>query len=120
MTSTMTTKDIANRLVELCRTGQNVTAVDELYADHIVSLEVADPMKEIHGIEGVRGKNTWWLENHEVHGHSVDGPFVNDDEFAVRFSFDITPKATGTRVTMDEVAVYVVEDGKIVQEKFYY
>jgi ketosteroid isomerase-like protein len=33
---------------------------------------------------------------------------------------DITPKATGERIMMDEVGVYTVEDGKIVEERFYY
>jgi hypothetical protein len=120
MSDTMTTKDIAERLVELCRAGENGRAIDELYADHIISLEVAEPMKEVHGIEGVRGKNAWWIENHDVHGRTVEGPFVNGDEFAVRYTFEITPKASGTPISMDEVAVYVVSDGKIVQEKFYY
>ena len=116
----MTSRDIANRLVSLCREGNNQIAVDELYANDIVSMEVDEPMKEVRGIEGVRGKNTWWLENHEVHGHTVEGPFVNGDEFAVRFHYDITPKATGKRTNMDEVALYHVEGGKIVREKFLY
>lgn len=120
MSDAMTTKEIANRLVELCRAGENTTAINELYADHIISFEVAEPMKEVHGIEGVLGKNAWWTENHDVHGRTVEGPFVNGDEFAVRYTFEITPKASGTPITMDEVAVYVVEDGKIVQERFYY
>ena len=33
---------------------------------------------------------------------------------------DVTPKASGERMQMDEVAVYTVKDGKIVQEEFLY
>ncbi|WP_348629610.1 SnoaL-like domain-containing protein [Mesorhizobium sp. WSM1497] len=33
---------------------------------------------------------------------------------------DITPKATGERVTMDEVGLYTVKNGKITEERFYY
>lgn len=33
---------------------------------------------------------------------------------------DVTSKSTGERVKMDEVGVYTVEDGKIVEEHFYY
>ena len=33
---------------------------------------------------------------------------------------DVTPKMTGQRVSMVEVGVYTVEDGKIVREEFYY
>jgi ketosteroid isomerase-like protein len=32
----------------------------------------------------------------------------------------VTPKATGKRMQMDEVAVYTVRDGKIVEERFFY
>ncbi len=116
----MTTREIADRLVSLCREGKNHVAVNELYADHIVSLEAQEPMKETNGIDGVRGKNTWWAENHEVHGGSVEGPFVNGDQFVVRFNFDVTPKATGERTKLDEVGLYEVKDGKIVQETFLY
>ena len=73
-----------------------------------------------HGKEALRQKGEWWQANHEVHGGSVEGPYVNGDQFAVRFKFDITPKATGERVTMDEVGVYTVKDGKITEERFYY
>ncbi|WP_352865345.1 nuclear transport factor 2 family protein [Mesorhizobium sp. M0715] len=55
-----------------------------------------------------------------MHGGSVEGPYVNGDQFAVRFKFDITPKATGERVTMDEVGLYTVKNGKITEERFYY
>ena len=45
---------------------------------------------------------------------------VSGDQFALRFKFDITPKATGERATMDEVGLYTVKDGKITEERFYY
>jgi ketosteroid isomerase-like protein len=32
----------------------------------------------------------------------------------------LTPKATGERVTMEEVALYTVKDGKITEERFFY
>lgn len=42
------------------------------------------------------------------------------DQFAVRITMDITPKATGERMTLDEICLYTVRDGKIVEERFYY
>ncbi|CDX15581.1 conserved hypothetical protein [Mesorhizobium sp. ORS 3324] len=38
----------------------------------------------------------------------------------MRFTFDVTPKSTGQRATMDEVGLYTVKDGKISEERFYY
>ena len=79
----MSTADVANGLVGLCRQGQFMEAI-------------------------------------ETYGLQVDGPFVGDLQFAVRFHMDVTPKMTGQRVSMVEVGVYTVEDGKIVREEFYY
>jgi len=50
----------------------------------------------------------------------VFGPYPNDDRFAVRFLYDITNKPSGKRLTMDEVALFSVKDGKIVREEFFY
>jgi ketosteroid isomerase-like protein len=116
----MDNKDIANRLVALCREGRNLEAIETLYAEDVVSLEVMDPMREVRGREGVLGKARWWQGAHEVHGASVDGPWPNGDQFIVRFHFDITQKETGNRVQMDEVGLYTVRDGKIAEEKFFY
>jgi SnoaL-like domain len=33
---------------------------------------------------------------------------------------DITAKATGERMAMDEVGIYTVKNGKIVEERFCY
>ena len=35
----MTTQEIANRLVDLCRTGQNDVAYKELFAENAVAVE---------------------------------------------------------------------------------
>jgi hypothetical protein len=45
---------------------------------------------------------------------------VNGDDFTVRFKMDITVKETGQRITMDEVALYRLKDGKIAEERFFY
>ncbi len=97
--------------------------IDQYYSDNIVSVEpVGDQAMpaEMSGIDAVRGKNQWWVENHEVHGVTLDGPFVGDGQFAVRFTMDVTPKMTGQRTTMIEMALYTVVDDKITKEEFYY
>ena len=38
----------------------------------------------------------------------------------VAFTFEVTPKATGKRITLEKVAVYTVEDDKITREQFFY
>ena len=68
----------------------------------------------------MRQKGEWWAANHEVHGGSAEGPFVHGDQFAIYLTMDITPKETGERMTMKEVCLYTVKDGKIVEERFFY
>ena len=75
------------------------------------------------GLDAIRGKNRWWIENHELHGGDAKGPLVNGDRFAVLFRHDITPKIgpeKGKRSTMEEIGVYTVRDGKVVHEAFFY
>ena len=46
----MNTQEVANRLVQLCREGKNVEAINELYHDHIVSHEPkGTPMEKTEG-----------------------------------------------------------------------
>jgi ketosteroid isomerase-like protein len=119
----MTTKEVADKLVGLCRNGEFPAAIKELYSPDIVSVEAApmpDGSREMKGLDAVLGKTEWWLANHEVHGGQTDGPLVSGTHFCVRFHFDVTPKATGKRTAIDELAVYHVVDGKIVREEFFY
>lgn len=119
----MALADVANGLVNLCRQGKFMDAINQYYSADIVSVEpVGNPQMpaEMQGIDSIRGKNQWFTENNEVHGLQVDGPFVGDDQFAVRFNMEVTPKASGQRTKMTEVAVYTVKDDKVVKEEFYY
>ncbi|QKC84969.1 SnoaL-like domain-containing protein [Mesorhizobium sp. NZP2077] len=117
----MTIADIAKDFTELLKQGDHAGAGEKYNADDIVSYEaMGGPMAVARGKEALKQKGQWWQENHEVHGGSVEGPYVNGDQFAVRFKFDVTPKATGERVTMDEVGLYTVKNGKITEERFYY
>jgi ketosteroid isomerase-like protein len=119
----MSTAEVANNLVELCRQGKNLEAVDKLYADGIVSVESASSPgmpAEMKGLEAIRQKNQWWLDNHQVNDAKVNGPYIGDNQFAVEFHYDVTQKASGARFHMQEMALYTVENGKIVREHFYY
>ncbi len=119
----MTLKDIADQLVDGCKTGKEAENLDALYHPDAVSVEAADfsgAGRETAGLDGIRGKHAWWDANFEVHGGDVQGPFLHgEDRFAVIFEIDATEKATGERMPMKEVAIYHVADGKIVREEFF-
>jgi ketosteroid isomerase-like protein len=117
----MDTRHIAEDLVALCKAGQFDEAGEKYWAEDVVNIEaMPGDMAEVRGKDAVRGKGEWWSANHEVHSSEVEGPYVNGDQFVVRFKMDLTQKATGSRMSMDEVGVYTVRDGKIVEERFFY
>ena len=122
----MTTQEIANQLVALCRAGKNIEVVEALLHSDVVSVEARGDETmpaEMRGRDAIRGKNEWWVNNHKIHSAGVKGPYPNGDRFAVIFDFVVTPVTgpmAGKKMRMEEVALYTVEDGKITREEFFY
>ncbi len=117
----MNTEEVATKLVEFCRNGEWMKAIDELYGKDIVSVEpraMENMPAEMRGIDQVRGKTEWWEKNMEVHNAKVSGPFVARDNFVVQFDVDVTDKASKKRMQMSEVGIYTVKDGKVSREEF--
>ena len=117
----MSVQTVATQFVDLCRQGKNFDVMRTMYAPDIVSVE--GDGSETKGQQPVIKKSEDWGADKEFHGETVAGPFyngANPDQFAVYFTFDITPKATGKRTTIDEVGVYTVKGDKITREQFFY
>jgi ketosteroid isomerase-like protein len=90
-----------------------------MWSDDIVSMEPGDgPMSTVKGRKQLLEKHAWWEANAQMHGFTMEGPFVVGDQFAVRYAMDVT--MLGERSQSDETAVYTVENGKITEEKFFY
>lgn len=118
----MTTQEIAARLVELCRQDQYEQAQRELYATHAKSIEPAHApgLQTVEGLDNIFKKGEEFQQMVEaVHGGYVSDPIVAGNYFSVGMGMDITMKGMG-RINMDEVAVYHVQDGKIVSEQFFF
>lgn len=123
MTSTL---DVGKKLVELCRQGKALEAMNTLYSDDVVSIEAqgneAMPAR-MQGLVAIKGKGEWWEKNHEVHRAEAQGPWPHNDRFIVHFSYDATPKIglmAGKMMSIEEAALYTVKDSKIAQEEFFY
>jgi SnoaL-like protein len=117
----MNTEEVAKKLVDYCRKGEWMKAIDDLYSKEIVSVEAREMENmpaEMRGIDQVRGKTEWWEKNMEVHSAKVGGPFVARDTFVVQFDIDVTDKASKKRMQMSEVGIYKVKDGKVAREEF--
>ncbi len=117
----MTTAEVANKLVSLCREGKHMEAIQSLYRDDIVSREMPGSPNELtSGIKAVFAKNENWFDNlAEWHGGEISDPVVAGNHFSAMMTLDASFK-DGSRVQMEEIAVYGVEDGKIISEQFFY
>ena len=117
----MNTEEVAKKVVELTRKQAWKEAIESLYSKDIVSVEaraMEGGSPESRGIEAVRGKTDWWVNNMDVHSAKVSGPFVAHDRFVVQYDIDATDKNSKKRMQMSEVGVYTVKDVKIVREEF--
>ena len=117
----MSTKEIAGRLVEICRQGDFEKAQKELFAKDAVSIEphsTSDFQKETKGLDAILEKGKKWADMVEAyHEMKVSGPLLADNSFAITISMGVTMKGRGRR-DMTELCVYQVMDGKIVSESF--
>ncbi|WP_144186105.1 nuclear transport factor 2 family protein [Elioraea rosea] len=117
----MTTREIAEAFAELCKAGRHEDAGERYWSDDIVSIEAAEgDMARVEGRAAVLAKSAWWYANHDIHSVETTGPYVNGDQFALRFAVDVTRKADGERIRMNEIGLYTVRGGKVVEERFFY
>jgi ketosteroid isomerase-like protein len=113
----MSVADIAKAFLAHVAAGQDDKA-QTFWSEDIVSLEGGDgPMAVCRGRSELLKKHEWWGANTKVHAFTVEGPFIHDDRFAAIFEIDA--EMQGERRTLREVAVYLVKDGKIVEERFF-
>jgi ketosteroid isomerase-like protein len=116
----MSTQKVAQEFSDALKAGDYQKA-EGYWADDVISIEARDGEgKEARGREAVHAKGEWWTANHEVHSFAATGPFINGDQFALFFAIEVTQKASGERIKMDEVALYTVRGDKISEERFFY
>lgn len=118
----MTTLEVANRLVELCNQGQWQQAQSELYSKDCVSIEAPAGKEEqiVKGMDAITEKGKEWASSvEEMHEMYIKDLIVTANHFTFRQGIDATYKGAG-RLKMEEISLYTVQDGKIIQEQFFY
>lgn len=117
----MNLKEKAIKLQEMIVSGQGMEALDQLYHDDIQVYEM--PTGEHRsGKDAQRKAMKDWADGiQEFHGSGY-GAVTSDEEnnrTCAELWMDVTFK-DGNRVKLEEVAVHKWQDGKIIEEKFYY
>ncbi len=114
----MDTRETAQAFAAMLREGKD--AGEAFWHEDVSSIEAMGGSPAVHGKEAVTAKGAAWSAAHEEHSLVVEGPYVNDDQFALHMEIDFTDRATGQRIQMKEVGLYTVQDGKVVEERFFY
>ncbi len=118
----MTTKQVADKLVQMCRDGKVEEAKLELFTEDTVSLEPVEGLlpKETKGLKAIQKKAELFVSMvEEFYGSTITEPFVAGDYFSVGWVSDLQMKGQ-QRQTNSEICLYKVKDGKIVSEQFFY
>ena len=118
----MNTLEVAKKWQEMCQQGKNIECIEELYADNVTSREMPGvPYGEIiSGKKEVLEKSKQWLNDViEFHNSEISDPVIANNHFTSKMFFDVTFKSRG-RQQMEEVCVFEVQDGKIINEQFFY
>jgi hypothetical protein len=115
----MSLETVSKRFVELCSQGKNFDVMKSLYAPNIVSVE-ADG-KQTAGKDPVIKKSEVWQANNTLSSEKIRGPFPSGkNQFAVHFMFDVMRKGSDKPITLEEIALYTVENDQITREQFFY
>jgi hypothetical protein len=118
----MTTKEIADQLVDMCRKGKVEEAKEQLFAEDIISIEPVEGLlpKETKGMDAIRKKAELFISMVEnFYGDIISEPMVAGDYFSVTWQSDIQMKGE-TRKINTELCVYKTKDCKITLEQFFY
>jgi len=117
----MTTQQVADRFYELSLQNAWDIIVTELYSNDAKSIEPSGGIfTDAQGLDAIRAKSKQFGEMIvEMHGGYCSAPLVAGKFFTCVMGMDVTMKGQ-PRMTLDEVAVYEVKDGKIVLEQFFF
>lgn len=124
-----TTKDIiteiANDVFAHCKIdSQDIVEHDsQIWSKHFAEgwTSIEGDGRVYTGRDEVVAKYKEWQAGVLVHGCEVAGPFIGRDSFSLVFDLDMESKdGTWPRTKMQEVAIYTVENGKVVKEEFCY
>jgi 16S rRNA A1518/A1519 N6-dimethyltransferase RsmA/KsgA/DIM1 with predicted DNA glycosylase/AP lyase activity len=113
--------EIAYRLVELLKEKKFLETQQELFDQDVISQEPEEAKsRSVNGLESVLLKESNFLKNIKLwRNFEVSEPIISKDFFSIRMFTEVV-LMNDREVSIDEIIVYEVRDGKIVKEQFFY
>ncbi|HEY2387538.1 MAG TPA: nuclear transport factor 2 family protein [Candidatus Binatia bacterium] len=108
---------LAQRIVDVT-VGHDDDATLALYADDVESTEMGQPA--MRGIDAIRQKFQMWRGMTSHASFRPKSVLVDGNAIVIEWVGTVTLSSSGKTVTLDEVAVHEIRNGKIVRERFYY
>jgi len=121
MTQTMTetvTRERVRALNEMIQQGRIMEAMREFYADDVIMSE--NDGEATDGLRANLEREQAFVDNTEWYGLELKDVIVDGDTAAVRWWMDFHNTQYGQRLAFTQVAYQRWQDGKIVEERFYY
>lgn len=118
----MTTQAVADQLVNLLREGKFEAIYDQLFdKEKVRHIEPQSPyFPDLTGVKAIKEKDAQMGANIEsVQSMEVGDAIVSKDHIALTYRISLALK-DGSTMSLDEIIVYKVENGKIVLEQFFY
>jgi 16S rRNA A1518/A1519 N6-dimethyltransferase RsmA/KsgA/DIM1 with predicted DNA glycosylase/AP lyase activity len=109
--------EIAHRLVELLKEKKFLETHQELFDENVISQEPEEAKsRSVNGLESLLLKESNFLKNINF---EVSEPIISKDYFSIRMFTEVV-LLNDREVSIDEIIVYEVRNGKIVKEQFFY
>src|SRR5947209_7873998 len=113
-----TIAEITNRLASLLNELKFVEAYSELFSEHAESIDPIYKNEPLKGLAGLIEREKAFLASTEIHDFKMSEPIFAGNYFSVVISMDFT-RSGQERQKMEELAIYKVENGKIVSQRFF-
>jgi hypothetical protein len=121
----MTTLEVANRYCELAKQNKWPEILDELCSqdlvnkepDHVHTMGLPVITKGLDEVKAKGNKRREMIE--EIHSQYCTAPLVAGHFFTVMLSRDISFKGK-PRMSLEEIALFELKEGKIISEQFFY
>jgi hypothetical protein len=121
----MTTQQVADRYYEMAQQNKWMEIQDELYSQDIVNKEpehaIAMGIPTLtKGLNAVKAKGEARRAMMEaLHSQECSAPVIGGKYFSMSMSREVTFKGK-PRMRLEEIAVFEVQDDKIISEQFFY